>query len=386
MAAGQSEALAPFIIEEIHFLHERSSKLSWFIGVQTVGTAALFIMTAYVVPPLGLKWWYLIITFLNIAVLVLSVFFVVETMYDRKEEEEDTASAECKPMAGERRALRPDVYGERTLRHDLKLFHHKPVWSRVIDFYVDTGKGFLIPTMVWILLFNGAFLGVYIYQASTFAIILTQPPYNFAYDLLGWVQIFQIAVVMILIPALGYGTDLFSKWMAQRRGGIFQVSYYSTLLRHSCINQHVSNISQPEFRLVSLIIPTIATILGCVIYGQTGAHPFKYHWMGIAAPFHMCYLGFLTANLIGITYAIDAFPQKAGALLMVICVGRGFISFGLSYSTVPAIAATGYDGAMNILAGIVGGLMVLGVPFYLLGHRIRKWSVRTLWPGLAEGH
>jgi hypothetical protein len=108
--------------------------------------------------------------------------------------------------------------------------------------------------------------------------------------------------------------------------------------------------------------------------------------MGIAAPFHMCYLGFLTANLIGITYAIDAFPQKAGALLMVICVGRGFISFGLSYSTVPAIAATGYDGAMNILACIVGGLMILGGPFYLLGHRIRKWSVRTLWPGLAEGH
>jgi MFS family permease len=210
MAAGQSEALAPFIIEEIHFLHERSSKLSWFIGVQTVGTAALFVMTAYVVPPLGLKWWYLIITFLNIATLLLSIFFVVETMYDRKVEEEDTASNEGKPMAGERRTLRPDIYGQRTLRHDLKLFHHKPVWSRVTDFYIDTAKGFLIPTMFWILLFNGAFLGVYIYQASTFAVILTQPPYSFAFDLLGWVQIFQIGVVMVLIPVLGYGTDMFS--------------------------------------------------------------------------------------------------------------------------------------------------------------------------------
>ena len=97
----------------------------------------------------------------------------------------------------------------------------------------------------------------------------------------------------------------------------------------------------------------------------------------------MCYLGFLTANLIGITYAVDTFPQKAGALLMVICVGRGFVSFGLSYSTVPAIKATGYDGAMNILAGIVGGLMVCGIPFYFLGPRIRKWSVRKLWPELA---
>ncbi|KAK1634223.1 hypothetical protein BDP81DRAFT_396218 [Colletotrichum phormii] len=41
IASGQSEALAPFIIEEIHFLHERGAKLSWFIGLQTVGTAAI---------------------------------------------------------------------------------------------------------------------------------------------------------------------------------------------------------------------------------------------------------------------------------------------------------------------------------------------------------
>ncbi|KAG9250806.1 major facilitator superfamily transporter [Emericellopsis atlantica] len=362
MAAGQSEALAPFIVEEIHFLHERSSKLSWFIGVQTVGTAAMFVMTAYVVPPLGLKWWYLILTFLSLGTLILSIFFVVETMYDRNVVEEDGPSSECKPAAGERRTLRPDIFGERTLRHDLKVFHHKPVWSRMVDFYIDTAKGFFIPTIFWILLFNGAFLGVYIYQASTFATILTMPPYNFAFDLLGWVQIFQIAVVMVLIPGLGYGTDLITKYLSRKQGGVFK----------------------PEFRLISLIIPTVMTVLGCVIYGQTGAHPTEYHWMGIAAPFHMCYLGFLTGNLIGITYAIDAFPEKAGARLMVICVGRGFISFGLSYSTVPAIEATGYDGAMNILAGIVGGLMLLGIPMYILGPRIRKWSVKTLWPALAE--
>ncbi|EUC46991.1 hypothetical protein COCMIDRAFT_91283 [Bipolaris oryzae ATCC 44560] len=362
MAAGQSEALAPFIVEEIHFLHERSSKLSWFIGVQTVGTAVLFVMTTNVVPPFGLKWWYLTITFLIIATFILSIFFVVETMYERKVDEHDDASADGKLVAGKRRELRPDIYGPRSLRHDLKVFHHKPVWSRVTDFYIDTGKGFFIPTIFWILLFNGAFLGVYIYQSSTFAVILTQPPYKFAFGVLGWVQIFQIAVVMVLIPLLGYGTDRFSKWMSKRSGGVFK----------------------PEFRLVSLIFPTVATVLGCVIYGQAGAHPFKYHWMGIAAPFHMCYLGFLTANLIGITYAVDAFPQKAGALLMVICVGRGFISFGLSYSTVPAIKATGYDGAMNILAGIIGGLMALGIPIYFFGPRIRKWAVKTLWPGLTE--
>lgn len=86
IAAGQSEALAPYIIEEIHFLHERSAKLSWFIGIQTTLTAGMFVATTYIVPAWGTKWWYLIITFLNVAILVLSLVFVVETKYDRPED------------------------------------------------------------------------------------------------------------------------------------------------------------------------------------------------------------------------------------------------------------------------------------------------------------
>ncbi|KAK7702064.1 hypothetical protein SLS64_009925 [Diaporthe eres] len=86
IAAGQSEALAPYVVEEIHFLHERSAKLSWFIGIQTTLTAGMFVATTYIVPAWGTKWWYLIITFLNAAILVLSLLFVVETKYDRPED------------------------------------------------------------------------------------------------------------------------------------------------------------------------------------------------------------------------------------------------------------------------------------------------------------
>lgn len=86
IAAGQSEALAPYIVEEIHFLHERSAKLSWFIGIQTTLTAGMFVATTYIVPAWGTKWWYLIITFLNAAILIFSLVFVVETKYDRPED------------------------------------------------------------------------------------------------------------------------------------------------------------------------------------------------------------------------------------------------------------------------------------------------------------
>jgi hypothetical protein len=105
IAAGQSEALAPYIIEEIHFLHERSAKLSWFIGLQTVMDAGMFVATTYIVPAWGTKWWYLIITFLNAAILILSIPFLVETKYDRPEDADSKFELKyiCVAASGPRR-------------------------------------------------------------------------------------------------------------------------------------------------------------------------------------------------------------------------------------------------------------------------------------------
>ncbi|KAF6804500.1 major facilitator superfamily transporter [Colletotrichum sojae] len=378
LAAGQSEALAPYVVEEIHFLHERGAKLSWFIGVQTVGTAGLFVATAYMVPAWGLKWWYLTISFINAVILVLAFFFAVETKYDRPGDADRgavhlTLDAQGHPNKSgdtelvfqvttrENHVLQPEVFGSRTWRHDLPIFHSSPRWSQAVTFYKETLQALCLPSMLWMLLLNGTFLGIYVYQASTFATILTSPPYGFKFDLLGWVQLVQVLDCLILVPILGYGSDLLARKMSTWRNGVFQ----------------------PEYRLIMLSIPIISAILSCVIYGQAGAHPSKWHWIAVVAPYHLGYFAFLGANLVGITYAIDSFPGKAGPLLLVICAGRGFISFGLSYATVPLIDLTGYDGAMNIFAVIAGVLGAGAVPAYVWGDRVRMWATRRFWPEAA---
>lgn len=83
LAAGQSEALAPLIIEEIHFLHERSAKISWFVGVQTIGTALMFVATTAMVPAWGLKWWYGVLAIVTGVTLIAAFFLLVETRFDR---------------------------------------------------------------------------------------------------------------------------------------------------------------------------------------------------------------------------------------------------------------------------------------------------------------
>ena len=59
---------------------------------------------------------------------------------------------------------------------------------------------------------------------------------------------------------------------------------------------------------------------------------------------------------------------------MLICSLRGFIGFAISFGTISFVDTVGYERSFNICAGIVGALMVLGLPVYLGGKRIRKWT------------
>jgi hypothetical protein len=208
--------------------------------------------------------------------------------------------------------------------------------------------------MFWTLLVNGAYLGLYVFQASTFAQVLLAPPYSFAYTSLGYVQAAQVIVTAVFLPLLGYGGDWIIKFMSKRNGGVFQ----------------------PEYRLIPLAGPAIVAVICAVMYGQAAANPTQYSWGTVAVTYNATFFGFLGANIVGITYAIDSFPTRAGALLVVICAGRGLISFGLAYSVLPAIAAIGYDGAVIFEAAIAGGLTLGVIPVYIWGPKLRQLSDR----------
>ncbi|KIL90281.1 hypothetical protein FAVG1_06011 [Fusarium avenaceum] len=375
LAAGQSEALAPLIVQEIHFLHQHGVKLSYFVGVQNTLTAALFTATTYIVPSIGLPWWYGIMTIINGCTMILSFFFLTETRFERPEDategavhlrldkngnvaSEGTNEVLFQVTTRQGVVLQPEKFGERTWKDDLRIFHGKADWKSLVSFYKDVGLSLILPPIFWIFILNGAFLGLYIYQASTFAVILVQPPYSFSPELLGYVQLVQIVDCLIAVPILGYGSDIICRFMSRRRNGVFE----------------------PEYRLIVLVIPAAAAIISAVFYGRAAASPNDYHWMAIVAPYHLGFFAFLGANLVGITFVMDSYPNKSGPLLLVVCAGRGFVSFGLSYATVPSIESLGYDGAMNILAIICGVLSGFGIVVYFIGKRVREWARRRIWP------
>ncbi|CAG7923895.1 unnamed protein product [Penicillium olsonii] len=359
LAAGQSEALSPMIVQEIHFLHERGRKIAWFIFIQNIAAGIFFVVSTYMVSAWGWKWWYGFFTIMNAVIFVLSVIFVTESQFDRPEEAtmgqapldpKVIDAMENATVSAHGTILDVAQHGPRRWKDDLKPCVLKPRLSDIPVFYKQILQGLCIPTVFWLLLLNGAHLGVYVFQSSTFSTILMSPPYSFAFTSLGYVQAGQIVSCLIFLPLLGYGGDLTIRALSRRNNGLYQ----------------------PEYRLLMMAIPAVIGTVCGIIYGQAAAYPDRWNVSAIVIAYNASFLAFLGANIVGITYAVDSFPRQAAPFLVVICAGRGLISFGLSYATLPAVHTLGYDRTMIVETVICAVLALIAIPVFFFGLRMRN--------------
>ncbi|KAJ5693412.1 hypothetical protein N7462_002835 [Penicillium macrosclerotiorum] len=351
LAAGQSEALSPMIVQEIFFLHERGRKIAWFIFIQNIASGVFFVVSTYMVNAWGWRWWYGFFNIMNAVILVFAVVFVSESYFERPEKAmrgEDLLST--KDVDVQNPECGAEEYEPRRWRDDLKPVVVKPRLSDIPTFYKHVLQGVFVPTTFWLLLLNGAHLGVYVFQSATFSTILMSPPYSFSFVSLGYVQAGQLVCCLVFLPLLGYGSDFVIRYFTQRNSGLYK----------------------PEYRLPVILIPAIVGIICGIIYGEAAAHPEKWSVSAIIIGYNASYFAFLGANIVGITYAVDSFPLRAAPFLVVICAGRGFISFGLSYATLPAVHSIGYDGTMIVEVIICGVLALVSIPMFFLGPRMRK--------------
>ncbi|KAI6356112.1 hypothetical protein MCOR25_007952 [Pyricularia grisea] len=368
LAAGQSEAISPMIISEIHFLHERSRRLSWFIFIQNVSVGVFFIATQFLVDAHGWRWWYGLFTIINGVVAILSVVFAAETMWDRHDTDGSspgTVQDGAEPpvtlsnFSAHRASLGPIPW-----HTGLGLMVKNPKWKKIPIFYTQVMQGFCIWPIMWVFLVNGIFLGLYVFQAATFATVLTEPPFSLAFVSLAYVQGAQIIPCIVFLPLLGYGADYLVRAMSRRRGSVYN----------------------PEYRLIPFVVPVVVFVVCAVVYGQaaaltvsdaTSSSSMSWGWPSIAVSYNGAFFAFLGANVVGIAYAVDAFPSRTGPHLVLICAGRGLVSFGLSYATLPAVQALGYAGIMNVYAILGGVVSLFGVAVYFFGRRAREWAYRT---------
>ncbi|OQD88864.1 hypothetical protein PENANT_c003G02674 [Penicillium antarcticum] len=156
LAAGQSEALSPMIVQEIHFLHERGRKIAWFVFIQNIAAGVFFVISTYMVSAWGWRWWYGFFTLMNALIFVLSVIFVTESHFVRPGEAIRRQSTlypkvvdamENTTISAHGTVLDIDQYGPHRWRDDLKPIVLKPRLRDIPIFYKQTLQGFCVPSI-----------------------------------------------------------------------------------------------------------------------------------------------------------------------------------------------------------------------------------------------
>lgn len=372
LAAGQSEALVPLIIQEIYFLHERSRGLMVQQTIQVILTAIWVLFASPIAGKITPQWWYGLGGVLAGAQLVATFFFLPETKYTRSLEslqevekeiaDEDPEAAKTRKdshrpiISTHRPALDFDHYPPRTLRSDMRLWVGKIEWRMVYVVLKETFTVMLFPNVFWAMCLNGLALGANVAIGITYGTVVTSAPYNWSQDSASYANLGQIVTALVALPLLGYGSDRIIKFMANRNGGIHE----------------------PENRLIPLAIPIVVGIFTAVLYGQCAAHPEKYHWFTVVwaiAAYYFCFVG---ANISCITYLLDSFPTRSGPVLVVICAFRGIISFGVVYGIAEFQEAAGPDGMFNTFGGLTAFFGLCAIPIYFFGKRIRGFCSRFI--------
>lgn len=71
---------------------------------------------------------------------------------------------------------------------------------------------------------NSAGLGIYVLMSALFSGVLTQPPFSWGYNTLGYVFTGQIATAVVVPFLCGSFSDMTTKWLSKRNNGISKVS------------------------------------------------------------------------------------------------------------------------------------------------------------------
>lgn len=119
-------------------------------------------------------------------------------------------------------------------------------------------------------------------------------------------------------------------------------------------------------------------IVSTIIFGHACQNPTQWHWSAIVVSFNAEFYAFVGVVVASFTYVIDSYPAYTDAGLVILCFARGAISFGMSYGSLDFIDVSGYDGAFNICAIIVGVLGFLGIFVYWFGKSIRRFTGRFI--------
>jgi hypothetical protein len=174
----------------------------------------------------------------------------------------------------------------------------------------------------------------------------------------GWapksVGLINIGAMIAAILAMAYAgivCEPLNIWLAKRNNGI-----------HT-----------PEHRLVALAPACVLGFVSLLIYGLTSTSASAW---GVLVSYTTFLASFIALLITTSTFAVEASPRHPGPALVMVVGTKNIVSFGTSHGLSATIGVRSFAWSFGVLAGIYGGVTLLGIPVYFLNPRWRVYMSR----------
>lgn len=359
-------------VADLFFVHERGTRVTIFIFAFQSGVSIAVPISTQIMVRYGLKWCFGAFAITEGILAIGFIFFFPECSWKREHvvvlahqnEDEilaqthETSDKAVATEAIEDAILAPQIYQKGSYIRTLKLFNgwhsQERIWTLAYRAVVLTFH----PTIFW-----GAAVSLALSWTAglawTIALSMTAPPWNFSPNgvsnmfIAGWIG-------TLLSSIVGATLDPIIEWMSKKNKNIFE----------------------PEFRLVHLVPGLILFLIGWIGWGW-GIHVHM-SWYGLAILFAVQYLGCCLLNSACISYIIDAHLTLAVESQVVVFAMKNLYVYGMGYFFVDWYIADGPKHVFGASGGVIAGVTLLAIPYYMFGKRLRAFWTRHPFLGVKE--
>ncbi|KAI1341746.1 putative MFS transporter [Xylariaceae sp. FL0016] len=371
------EALPVQLVNDIFFLHERGERIGYYTVCLCLGTFAALPAGYMLAGGYGWTLFFYVEFAFGMALLILALFFVEETSYDRKAAMAiPTPPIESEKIGGEEiegGSPRPNLEGTLARKSFVQTLS---LWGRIdheVPFFTMQWRSFtyfLVPQALWVIASFGINIGLLALAYSyTFPILIVQPPYNWSVvgeprpRLETVLTCRQTSSGLFAIAAIiGYGLAVPFTSSSDRLAAYF--------------TRRNNGVREAEMRLGVMLPAMIIGPVGIIIYGFTAEKGL--HWVCFFVGGAMSYWAAYFYFSFTLAYAVDSYHANTSEMLIAMNLGKQAISFGFGLKLLTWVTESGYA---VVMSGIFGGVLLANnlalLVFMLFGKRIRKFMSET---------
>ncbi|KAJ9626697.1 hypothetical protein H2204_009967 [Knufia peltigerae] len=363
-AGSCTESMGALIVNDIFYLHERGAKMGVYLLFITSGNSLGPLVAGFITEGIGWRWVSWICAIIS-GINCVGIFFLFpETRWHRNIDASATLGVGTLHESVEDKSITEDTVEHVTSISDATV-GVKTTYMQELNPWSGTTQIGYVNHLIrpWPLLAYPAIaLGALAYSTSLAwlvgagslsSFVFSIPPYSFGPGVSGLINVPGVLGILFGAFIGGKCTDWVARRAARRNHGKFT----------------------PESRLVLLVVPFVVGPCGLLMFG-IGAQK-RLHWIVLFIGYGMINVLPATAS-IAMTYVMDSYFEIAAEGLLVVNGVKNIVAFGFSYGFIPWSAKVGYTVVLGTMSGILMFVLMLYIPIYIWGAKIRRYTTSKM--------